>query len=244
MLVQKNMTTLTNIAVHHSGGVANDPYASSLHLTPQQISAYHRQRWDNYNPSMVILDDSMRWAGYCDIYDPKTRVFTHCRALGEETMAQYGHNFDTYPLCIIGNYSIDPATGKSVDPMTPEIIEDVSRYLLKMIEGDYSDIVVKPGTVLDFAISRTHPHRFYQQTECYGTSLSDKWIQDILLERKYPPAPVDADLLKKIQLLKQLVALYLELLRLKNGLKGLVVSKPMFGGPRERACTGFINLTS
>lgn len=240
MLEQKDMRALSNIAVHHAGGIANDPYASSLHLTPQQISQYHRQRWNEYNPSMYILNDSVRWAGYNVIYDPKTRTFTQCRALGEETMAQVGHNFDTFSLCIIGNYMRDPSTGRSVDPMTPEMETDIARYLSKLINKDYSDVVVVPGTTLNFAIARTGPHRMYQQTDCYGTSLSNKWIQDLLAEKKYPT--VDAQLSVKIALLKKVVELYLQLQRLKTKVKGAVVPPPMFGSQGDHACVGFIHL--
>lgn len=242
MLVKKNYMGLkiANIAVHHSGGVLSDPYASSLHLTPQKISAYHKQRWNGYNPSLHVLDESLRWAGYNVIYDPKTRTFTQCRAIGEETMAQYGHNFDTFSLCIIGNYMLNPATGKTVDPMTPEIEKDIAKYVSKLISGDYSDVVVVPGTQVSFATSRTHPHRHYQQTNCYGTGLTDKWIQDIVMKQMYPPAPVDADLVTRLELLRRLVALYLQVQRLKNGLKGVFVQKATFGGPGEKGCVGFI----
>lgn len=235
MLEINNMQKLNNIAVHHSGGVANNPYASSLHLTPEKISNYHRQRWSDYNPSMLVLDDRFRWAGYNDIYDPKTRTFTHCRALGEETMAQFGHNFDTYSLCIIGNYMVNPATGRSVDPMTKEIEDDVSEYLLNLIQKKYENFIVKPGTVLNFSVKNTGPHRMFQQTNCYGTSLSDKWIQDLLQERKYPAEALA--LSSKAKLYKQLSDLYLQIMRLK----GYTIPKELLGGPGEKACGGYIH---
>lgn len=228
------MARLNNIAVHHTGGIQADPYASTLHLTAEDISRYHKQRWNGYNPSEYNLDEKFRYSGYNDIYDPKNRMFTFCRALGEETMAQHGHNFDTYSLCIIGNYMINPETGETVDPMTKEIEEDVSRYLLDLIQKKYERFAVKPETTLNFAIARTGPHRMYQKTSCYGSGLSDKWIQDLLTERKYPAS--EAELSVKILMLKQIIGLYLQIMRLK----GMVVPKKLLGGPGEKACVGFI----
>jgi hypothetical protein len=242
-LEQKDMAKLSNIAVHHSGGSLADPYASTLNLTPQMISSYHRQRWNNYNPSKYVLNESIRWAGYNVIYDPKTRTFTQCRALGEETMAQYGHNFDTFSLCIIGNYMKDPGNsyGSSVDAMTDEMEDDISRFLTKLINKDYSDVIVAPGTELNFSIARTGPHRMYQQTNCYGTALSNKWIQDLLVEKKIPKA--NAEMEKKLALYKRLLELYLQLSRLKNKLQGAITPLTVLGNAEDdHACHGFINV--
>lgn len=200
------MTTIRHIAVHHTGGTARDAYASSAHLTPADVNAYHKQRWD-FESSFI----KGSYGGYNFIYDPKTRQINQFRAIGEETAAQYGHNFDTVSLCIIGNFSIKPGTALYVDRMTKQMEDDVAFFLLKLIGGTH-DFIIAPGTIVDLSPARAHPHRYYQpSTACYG-GIPDGWVRDLLAGRRIEP--VTKTVQKRIESLTLLVSLYRQLLAL------------------------------
>lgn len=229
---------LKHIAVHHAGGTQADPYASARNLTPQMISDYHKQRW-NF-PSRYIATDT-RYAGYNVIYWPKTRTFYQCRALGEETAAQIGHNFDTFSLCVIGNFTKTPigSPAGTVDQMTDGVKHDVRDFLLDLIRGNKRGLSVVTGTKLSFSLMRVGPHRAYQSgTDCYGTGLGDNWIRDLLIDQnvevttvKKSNRVIKRELLKLIAQLNDLIA------QLKKA-KGIEGSRGRVG---DTACDGFIH---
>lgn len=182
-----------------------------------------------------------QYGGYNFAYDPKTRVFHQFRAIGEETAAQRGYNFDTISICIIGNYSRVAGTTVPVDPMTETIERDIAKFIYDLIEGDHDWLVVT-DTKIDLSITRVHPHRFYQMnTECYGMALNDRWITDVLARYTRVPAPApDAGELKvRIKLLQQLVSLYLELAAL---IQRRDSQNRLSSSHRDHSCEGFINL--
>lgn len=240
------MADIRFIAIHHAGGIASDPYASSLALTPAKVSTAHKARWDF--PSEYMKDPAGKpwYGGYNCIYDPKDRSFTQFRAIGEETAAQYGYNFNTFSVCIIGNYSKRPlgAPAGTVDPMTETIKDDIAKFLHDLMEGNRRGLVVAPGTGLDFDISRVHPHRFYQQTECYGTGLDDNLFRDLLVAYNTAPLPqppgMDAEtpsqLIPRAAIEKILMQLYIAL----SDLLRLLQAKdaPVGGG---RSCDSVIS---
>ena len=226
------MATIRNIAVHHSGGLGNNNYASSFNLTWEQVNAAHKARW-NF-PSEYIENS---YGGYNFIYDPKTGFFHQYRAIGEETAAQIGYNFDTVSICIIGNYSINPKTGTPVDPLTTRTSENIAKLILNLISGEHA-YLIKPGTKIDLSTSRAFPHRHYQPTtECYGTGLTNSWIQDVLA--KYSKVDVDGQLKKRMFLEREIQRLLLQIARLREKLK----VKERLGGasPYDRECEGFIH---
>lgn len=185
------MATLKNIAVHHAGGLGNDVYASTRSLTVESINAAHKTRW-NFPSSLKDKNGKPWYFGYNVIYDPKDRSFTQGRALGEETAAQYGYNFDTFSICIIGNYMKKPlgSPAGAVDPFDKQIQEDITLFLFDLINGNKRALKVEPGTTLNFAISRVQPHRFFGQTDCYGSYIADSFFRDQLVAYKPVPLPV------------------------------------------------------
>lgn len=240
------MGTLRNIAVHHAGGLGNDALASTKHLTVTHINNAHKARWDFPSEQMKDPNGKPWYFGYNVIYDPKDRSFTQGRALGEETAAQYGFNFDTFSICIIGNYMRRPLSNPSapVDPLTKQIEEDIVKFLHDLINGNKRGLTVKFGTVLDFAVQRVRPHRYYQSTDCYGTGIADNRFLDLLIQ--YTPAVVTApdgktkeEILTErnalLQVIMQLIARLTELteqLKRFSGVRGARV------GAHERSCTG------
>lgn len=256
------MEVIKNIAVHHSGGIGQNQYASSAYLTALKISEAHRARWDfpsahmKYIPQPPIGTPTYRpyFAGYNVIYDPKDRSFTQTRAIGEETAAQYGHNKDTFSLCIIGNYMTKPGSWprQPVDALTPTIVEDVTTFLHDLIDGNKRNLYVVPGTTVSLAIARVQPHRFYQQTECYGNYMSDAYFRDKLIAWK-PVLLLDTEVnpgtMTPVTVLAQRNSLIQSLLQLVAKLQDLISDIQnrrvgrlgMVGG---RSCEGFIRKES
>lgn len=233
--------TIRNIAIHHAGGFQMNAYASSRHLSFDDINEAHKQRW-NF-PSQHIPG---QYGGYNFIYDPKTRKFHQYRAIGEETAAQKGFNFDTVSICIIGNYSINPRTRLPVDKMEEFMEEDIASFIYKLINQNFDSrdgiyIIGVTGTNIDLSVTRVHPHRFYQSgTECYGSALSDNWMSTIL--SRYKQNPDTKELETRGKILQELVKLYIQLKTLlqqreaqKRSLKAYLNS--------EHACEGMIDLT-
>lgn len=180
---------IQNIYIHHSGGLGNDNFASTLQTTPSEISKFHKTRW-NF-PSRFIKDESIRYMGYNFIYDPKTRKFTQGRAIGEETAAVIGRNFDSVHLCIIGNYNKKPLSEEAVDTMFTYMIEDITHFLLDLINNNARKLIVDPKAEISLSKTRIYPHRQAANTMCYGTSLADNFFTQKVHEYKAPePRPI------------------------------------------------------
>lgn len=218
---------IKNIAIHHSGGLGQDNFASTRHLTFANINSFHKQRW-NFLSSMDM------YAGYNAGYDPKTRQFIQWRAIGEETASQKGYNHNTFSLCIIGNYNA--INGKSVDPMTIEMERDIARYLSDLIHGNKRNLVVASGTKVNLSMTRIYPHRFFGNTMCYGTGLIDSWGRNLLT--KYKVKEVDNDIVEmqeRLALYQQLLQVYLKLLEIVQKYQ---LQKVAFGAVGDRECSG------
>lgn len=223
---------IKNIAVHHTGGTASNPHASSAHLTPHDINEYHRQRW-NFESSFIPGS----FGGYNFIYDPKTRQVHQFRAIGEETAAQIGHNFDTISICIIGNFAIRPGTSLTVDRMTKQMEDDITLLLLKLLNGT-TDFIVAPDTVIDLAKSRVHPHRYFQPTtECYG-GLTDRWVVDLVAGNVIEP--VTKTVQKRTESLTLILSLLLRVVALLKQKEALERTIGAYGAVGEReSCEGY-----
>lgn len=226
---------IKNIAVHHSGTIGSDPYVSSAHLTPAKVSDAHKARW-NFPSQFMKRNDGTPWyGGYNVIYDPKDRKFTQFRAIGEETAAQYGYNFNTFSLCIIGNFM--KKNGQPVDVLTTTIETDVVKFLHDLINGNRRNLYVVPGTVVDLAISRVNPHRFYQKTDCYGSAIGDTHFRDLLVKYQAPVAPPASSipLDERNAAIQLLMQAYLKLLDQYNK---LLKERSNLSGTDYRSCTG------
>jgi|GEM_PF-4973052 hypothetical protein len=178
------MNKITGICIHHSGGTQADPYASSAHITPADINAQHKAQWNFH----AKLDNPYPFVGYNFVYQPSVRGFTQHRYIGEETAAVRGHNLDTISICIIGNYSrvLLPAHKKSVDELTSTTIEDVTQFLLDLVDGNKREWAVAPHTQLSLSPFRIKPHRFFTSTtECFGTAIPDDFFMKQVLQKKH-----------------------------------------------------------
>lgn len=202
---------ISNIFIHHSGGRGSDNYASTADLTSKQISDYHKSLW---NFSSKHIGNECRYAGYNVIYDPKTRKFTQCRSVGEETAAVRGWNKNSFHICIIGNYNSKPLhPEQQIDFLYTQIVEDVVFYLADLIDGNRRNLIVAPNTELDLSRNKVYPHRFAYATMCYGTGIDDNFYRQKLMSYKRvddglkETTPISAEIRELIALLLQLIKL-------------------------------------
>lgn len=161
------MYTITKIGLHHFGGIGDNQKAVSSGLSEQTINLAHKERWPEL-PSEL----SGSFIGYNVIIWPNGTV-TQYRYVGEETAAATGSNFDTFHICLAGNFS------KGVETPTDKQLASLKALLRAALNGSLGayNIKTKLGTKLDFSISRIFPHRILQpnHTECNGSSLPDNW---------------------------------------------------------------------
>jgi len=162
---------IDTIVVHHSGGLQENPNASTAWLTVGAIDRSHQARWPNFKSEMGF------WVGYNFVILPNGEV-TQTRLVGEETAHTIGMNTRSIGICIIGN--ANSVSGRPIDTITPEAIKSY-RQLIKDIEN--KNVKIKDGTNLDISRNRIYPHRAFSQTDCYGTYYSDSWCRDILRDK-------------------------------------------------------------
>jgi len=185
------MRTITSICIHHSGGLGNNYNAMTQHLNAQDIDNAHKERWG--------MKSSLGYFGGYNFFIDKNGKYTQFRAIGEETMAQVGHNFDSVSICLAGNFT------KGVDTPTPAQIETLKFIMFSLLEKKHTFSVFE-DTVLDIPWRNVYPHRVLQpnHTECFGNSLPDDWGKKFVIEY----------LSKKIQVSKTLVEAFITLLSL------------------------------
>ena len=180
------MSTLNNIIIHHSGGAGANDFASTRHHTVQTINEYHKQRWAASAATWKAYKSMLGYhAGYNVLYDPKTRTFTQTRMIGEETAAVIGKNFDTFHLCIIGNYNKNRHSTGSVDKVTQEMLTDIVTFLHDLVNGNKRKLKVAFGIKVNLSLARIYPHRKFSRTFCYGSAIPDNYYRDMAL--KYKP---------------------------------------------------------
>ena len=137
---------LKYIAIHHAGGLGGDIYASTKHLTLEQINNAHRARWGDFKSSMDY------WVGYNFLIFPKDGKIVQTRAIGEKTAAQKYHNEDTISVCVVGNFMKRP-DGNPVDVPTEAQKQSLEHLLMALLEND--DRHIKRSI---FSLSGTQEH--------------------------------------------------------------------------------------
>jgi len=197
------MTTVSSIALHHGGGTANAYYASSKDLTAPQVNEAHRTRWAPFAKSWPAYKSSLGYFGGYNFFIDKFGTLTQFRAIGEETAAQIGSNFDTVSICLAGNFSINPKTKEPVDIPTQAQINMLKDVMLALLNKDYHiyGMAVMGMVPIDIKFQNIHPHRFYQVgTECNGTFLPDNWGQQLIIDHFTAKLNLLQQLLLKIRL--------------------------------------------
>jgi len=153
---------INKIAIHHSGGLGKNNSASTQHLRAGHVNNAHRSRW-NY------ISQLGKYGGY-NFFIDEIGSITQFRAIGEETMAQIGHNFDTVSICLAGNFN------KGIDKPTKNQIQSFKNIMISLMEGKHN-WKVAPDTKISIGWGSVYPHRVLQKngTQCCGTSIPDNW---------------------------------------------------------------------
>lgn len=166
------------LAMHHAGGLKDDYYAPTQHLTWVHINNAHETRWN-------FLSNLGYYGGY-NFYVSKDGSVKQFRQIGEETTAQIGHNFDAVSICCAGNFV--KRNGTPIETPTEAQKTAVKHLLSKILSADYTGISIASGTVIDVTTDRIHHHRFYQSgTEC--DCLPDDFWRQIVKEPTQVPSP-------------------------------------------------------
>jgi len=163
----------TKIGVHHSGPTSpSNPYSSSKNLTESQINKAHQSR--DFNRSNLGY-----YIGYNVIIYPDG-TWKQYRLLGEQTAASTGSNFNTFHICLLGNFTV------GVDSPTKEQVASLKSIIAALIENYPSSIGIKTvaGQQYHFSAYNIFPHRALQpnHTSCYGSVLGDNWARDIAFQ--------------------------------------------------------------
>jgi len=204
------MSRIINIAIHHSGGTAGDPYWSSQKMTLDQLNKAHEQRWPDFKSQLGSF------VGYNSVGLPDGS-YQQFRKIGEETAAQVGfdpiaksrYNLTTYSHMLMGNFT-RKLDGSLVDNPTHAQISTMVKIIVALLENDpyRMKLTVVPSTKIEIILPRIQPHRYYQPTQCFGTGLHDGWAQmhtRILL------------LNRQLTLYERIYQLYMLWLKLKSG---------------------------
>ena len=208
------MGKIKNICVHHTGGLGSNPLASTQSLSARDIDNAHKARWN-------MKSGVNHYGGYNFFIDLLGNV-TQMRSIGEETMAQRGHNFDTVSICLAGNFT------KGVDMPTPVQRGELKNLMIGLLEGKHN-WGIHPGTKVKIRWGNIFSHRQLQpgHTICYGNALKDNWAKVIIISY----------LKNKLAGYQMLLPLYITLLQLLQKLERL---KPKKLGANDRSCEGFI----
>lgn len=154
--------------IHNAGGTATNIFGSSLGLTAEQVNAAHKARWSFPSQFMKRPDGTPCYGGY-NFYIDQLGEVTQFRAIGEETAAQIGYNFDglAISICLAGNGERSPQTGQPVDQLNGAQITALRALQGALPQVWYPNIV---------------PHRQLQpSTSCYGSGRDSAWGRNLII---------------------------------------------------------------
>lgn len=155
----------------------NDTYASTQYTLAEDVDSYHRSKWN------FISLYTNKYGGYNFFIDRMGR-WTQFRAIGEETIAQRGYNFNTISFCLAGNFI--KRDGIPIDFPSPEQIQTYKTLAISLLDNNPTLIAglgirIVPNTVIDIPFYNIHPHSYYDfRTQC--NCLPDHWGREPLYE--------------------------------------------------------------
>lgn len=212
------MATINYISLHHAGGIANDAYAKTQHLTWQHIDNAHKERWD--------FKSTLGFYGGYSFFIMEDGTWKQFRAIGEETAAQVGYNFNCISICLAGNFI--EKNGIRVEQPTEAQLTTLKKLIKQILDKDYTGIVVAFGTVVNVSLSSIHPHSFYQQTQC--NCFPDAWGRDLMKDTTESIKPRQTAILGLID------SIILLIQKLRAEVSVLFSEKPL--GGIDRGCNG------
>lgn len=159
---------IDEIIVHHTGGLGTNSQASTQHLTVKDIDAAHKLRWSNFKSKLGY------YVGYTFVIE-KDGKLTQTRLVGEETAHTIGHNTRSIGIVLCGNFN------KGVDTPTIEQKMRLKSLIRTLVGfGNNENVAFEHDTIVRVSFETIYPHRKFSQTDCCGSGLSDRWVQDML----------------------------------------------------------------
>jgi hypothetical protein len=176
------------IVIHHS---AFQSKANQL----QGINNYHKAKWN--------MKSTLGWyVGYNYLIDVDGKTI-NTRAIGEETMAQVGHNLDSISICLAGDFNRN---------LPSKAQKRSLRTLMAILEKQYPE--AEPKLHRDVQANRTCPGRLFT------TDYLDVIIRGLFVEAddedKAKKKAIENELRKSITLLRALVRKLQDLLKAKK----------------------------
>lgn len=174
------------LAIHHTA-VSRDKQSSQL----MPVNRYHKGKWN--------FKSSLGWfVGYNYFIDVNGSL-TYCRKIGEETIAQKGHNLDTISVCLAGNFNSELPNDKQVSRLQAFLKDTVKRNI---------------------GIEITYHRKLQANRTCPGKLFNDEYMSRVILKEETVPDPEDKEkseqILKLSTQLDTLIALIKKLLSIFN----------------------------
>lgn len=120
------------------------------------INEWHKQRG-------FPLSKLGSYVGYHYVIE-KDGSYTQCRDEGEGGAHTVGENFSSIGVCLAGNYNVE-------DPTPAQ--EKTLAKILYMMQERHAAILA----------TNIFPHRHFNQTDCYGTRLTDTYAQEVFAQQ-------------------------------------------------------------
>lgn len=159
---------IDEIIIHHTGGLGTNSQASTQHLTVKDIDAAHKLRWSDFKSKLGY------YVGYTFVIERDGKL-TQTRLIGEETAHTIGHNTRSIGIVLCGNFN------KGVDTPTIEQKMRLKSLIRSLVGFNHAEnLAYQNNTEMKLSLQAIYPHRKFSQTDCCGSSLSDRWVQDML----------------------------------------------------------------
>lgn len=168
---------------HHTGGTDANACASTQHHTVETIDEWHKKLWPGFTSKLFGYH-----VGYHLVIDFTHNTITQCRGFNEEGAHTIGMNTSSIGICMIGNY--DKCSGDQIPQRGHELIREAWAMCKKAAPH--------------LKISDNVPHRRYSKKSCFGDSLPDGFVQEILGGTATEKITLQEQV---IDLLRQLIAL-------------------------------------
>jgi len=154
------------LIVHHTGASETNPKEDTSHHTFEIVNAWHKKLW-NFKSSLG------HYIGYQYFID-KTGKVTQGRADTDEGAHTLGKNLSSIGICLAGNFDVTEPTKEQVEAL---------KVILKAKMSQYG-----------IPLKNVVPHRQFANKSCYGSKLSDEWVQNLLKVKPVPtPDPVPSN---------------------------------------------------
>ena len=151
---------------HHANGTALSPCAGTQHHNVDIIDNSHQSRWPGFTSQVYKNSRGEHYhVGYHLVIDFDNETITRTRAFSEEGAHCIGKNLSSVGVLMIGNY----------DECSGEEIPSEKEYLIvqawEMIKEELPHLT----------IPKNNPHRKYASKSCFGDSLADNYVQNVIL---------------------------------------------------------------